>query len=176
MKDAKCTYVRISLVTLLHELITLGVQADLSPWPAQSPGPNPTENVWRIVKRAIAKIPIAKGVVDLQQVEDVWDRIPLCTIQTLIDSMLAAGSNRRKGRTFEVLVSLGLFIFSAGKLPLFFSFVSRRLFLRIFSLLSKGLRSVCVCASSNSWLDLGQLKSEEAVLLTLFAGSRIDIR
>jgi hypothetical protein len=49
---------------------------------------NPIENVWRIVKREIARKPIAKGVVELQQqVEDAWDSIPLRTIQTLIDSM-----------------------------------------------------------------------------------------
>jgi hypothetical protein len=39
---------------------------------------SPIENVWRIVKCAIAKQPIAKSVVDLQQqVEDAWDSIPL---------------------------------------------------------------------------------------------------
>jgi len=47
---------------------------DFSPWSAQSPDLNPTENVWRIVMRKIARQPITRSVVDLQQ-----QVTPLCT-------------------------------------------------------------------------------------------------
>jgi hypothetical protein len=88
MRKKRVDAAAIPFVTMLHELITRSVQADFSPWPAQSPDLSPIENVWRIVKRAISKQPIARSVVDLQQqVEDVWDSIPLHIIQTLIDSM-----------------------------------------------------------------------------------------
>jgi len=59
----------------LHVRVNKTLRYDLPetlcwPWRKVAPSPdlNPIENVWRIVKRAIAKKPIARSVVELQQV------------------------------------------------------------------------------------------------------------
>ena len=38
-----------------------------SDWPAQSPGLNPIGNLWRIIKYNIAKRPVARTVVELEE-------------------------------------------------------------------------------------------------------------
>ena len=59
-----------------------------SDWPAQSPDLNPIKNLWRVIKRQVAKRPVARSVVELeQQIQEEWSAIPQGTIQTLVDSM-----------------------------------------------------------------------------------------
>ena len=59
-----------------------------SDWPPQSPDLNPIENLWRIVKHSIAKLPVAKSVGELEiQVQKEWNKVSLETIQSLVDSM-----------------------------------------------------------------------------------------
>ena len=60
---------------------------DTLPWPANSPDLNPIENLWAILKSKVAKrspktVPELKAVL----VEE-WDRIPIQTIQSLVQSM-----------------------------------------------------------------------------------------
>ena len=69
-------------------LITHSSKMCFSDWPAQSLDLNPIENLWHIIKRQVAKRPVARSVVELkQQIQEEWSAIPQDTIQTLVDSM-----------------------------------------------------------------------------------------
>jgi len=69
-----------------NELYRLNI--DSIDWPAQSPDLNPIENLWALIKRNIANLPVAKNVEELEkQVKNEWWSIPQESIQELIDSM-----------------------------------------------------------------------------------------
>ena len=54
-------------------------------WPPNSPDLSPIEMIWAYMKRKLAKLPRAKNVQELEaQLTQIWDEIPIATINKLI--------------------------------------------------------------------------------------------
>ncbi len=64
-------------------------QINVLPWPACSPDLNPIENLWSIIVRDVYKdCRQYNNVDDLKRaILDAWRRVPLSTLQNLVDSM-----------------------------------------------------------------------------------------
>ncbi|GFW56410.1 hypothetical protein TNCV_2089171 [Trichonephila clavipes] len=61
----------------------------LLPWPAYSPDMSPTEHVWDLVGRRLARDPRSAAIKDelLLRIQTTWNSLPQADIQNLFDSM-----------------------------------------------------------------------------------------
>ncbi|GFW11780.1 transposable element Tcb1 transposase [Trichonephila clavipes] len=61
----------------------------LLPWPAYSPDISPTEHVWDLVGRRLARDPRLAASKDelLLRIQAIWNSLPQADIQNLFDSM-----------------------------------------------------------------------------------------
>ncbi|CAO4373033.1 unnamed protein product [Caenorhabditis nigoni] len=60
---------------------------DLLDWPSQSPDLNPIEHLWEHVERQLRGVRASNANQKFDQLQDVWQAIPMSVIDTLFDSM-----------------------------------------------------------------------------------------
>jgi hypothetical protein len=60
---------------------------DLLDWPSQSPDLNPIEHLWEHVERQLRGVRASNANQKFDQLQDVWQAIPMSVIDTLLDSM-----------------------------------------------------------------------------------------
>ncbi|GFV77291.1 transposable element Tcb1 transposase [Trichonephila clavipes] len=61
----------------------------LLPWPAYSPDMSPTEHMWDLVRRCLAREPRPAASKDelLLRIQAIWNSLPQADIQNLFDFM-----------------------------------------------------------------------------------------
>ena len=60
---------------------------DVLSWPGNSPDLNPIEHIWDHLARQVAKEKFSNGQELLDTLKVEWEKIPLCLLEKLIDSM-----------------------------------------------------------------------------------------